>query len=169
MYRVLIPIDASEERAASQARAVTRLPNAGEEVIAVLFHVFDDAGTAGSEAVTDLPPGERACELLDEEDVTVETERATGDIVQQIVDAADRSNADAVVMGGRKRSAVGSLLFGSVSQAVTLGTEVPVTITGDQVSGKPSYVCSTCGERYYTESEIRQCNECGGIKIEQPA
>lgn len=31
----------------------------------------------------------------------------------------------------------------------------------------PSHVCQSCGEMYYTDSEmdIRTCRECGGVKV----
>lgn len=167
MYRVLVPIDTSDERATSQAHAVTSLPNATEEVEAILLHVFDDEDRAEQTAPTQLSAGKGAEEVLKNHGVPVETESVSGDPVEEILDAAEEMHADAIVLGGRKRSTVGTLLFGSVSQAVTLSADLPVTITGDDVPGNPTYVCSTCGERYYTEAEITECNSCGGVKIEE--
>lgn len=169
MYRVLVPIDTSEERAASQARAVTTLPNAAETVEADLLHVFGDEDRADQTTPTQLSSGKRATEILQNEGIRVHAHSVSGDPVEEILAAADEQRADAIVLGGRKRSTVGTLLFGSVSQAVTLGADVPVTITGDDVAGKPTYVCSTCGERYYTDAEVRECNSCGGAKIEEAA
>jgi len=42
MYRVLIPVDTSEERALAQAEYVTSLPNAAESVEAYLLFVFTE-------------------------------------------------------------------------------------------------------------------------------
>jgi nucleotide-binding universal stress UspA family protein len=168
MYRVLVPIDGSEERAASQARAVTRLPNAADEVEAILLHVFDDDERAEQTAPTQLSAGRRAEAVLADAGVRIRTESASGDPVEEILAAAEDDGVDAHVLGGRKRSTVGTLLFGSVSQAVTLRADIPVTITGDDVTGEATYVCARCGERYYTESEVTECTSCGGVEIEQP-
>jgi len=167
MYRVLVPIDTSEDRAASQARAVAALPDATGSVEAVLLHVFDDEDRADETTPTQLPAGKRAREILEARDIAVRQESVVGDPADAILTAAGDLHADAIVMGGRKRSRVGALLFGSVSQAVTLGADLPVTITGDDVAGDPTFVCATCGERYYTEAEITKCNSCGGVKVEE--
>lgn len=168
MYRVLLPIDDSEARAASQARTVTALPCADTDVHATLLHVFDDTDRAAETDPSQLTAGTRAKEILGEAGVSVDTESTAGKPAEEIVAAAERLNADAIVMGGRKLSPGRSLLFGSVSQAVTLEADVPVTITGDEVTGDPDYVCASCGERYYTDSEVTKCNNCGGVKIERP-
>lgn len=169
MYRVLVPIDASEERATSQARTVAALPTSPENVEAILLHVFDDQDTAETTSVRQLPAGKEASRVLVETGVPVTTESAHGDVVEEIVDAADRNKADAIVLGGRKRGSVGSLLFGSVTKAVAQKTDLPVTIAGDAVPGRPNYVCETCGERYYTDEEITQCTNCGGAKVMPPS
>jgi len=39
----------------------------------------------------------------------------------------------------------------------------------DDTEGQPSHVCESCGEKYFTDSnvEIETCRGCGGVKIEQ--
>lgn len=64
------------------------------------------AGEAGVEATTAQPVG--------------------GDVAVAIVDAAEQHGAGLIVIGVRRRSAVGKLLMGSVSQKVLLESEVPV-------------------------------------------
>lgn len=167
MYRVLVPIDDDEKRALAQARAVAGLPDATGSVTAVLLHVFDDEDRAEDTSPLQLESGKRANEYLLDEGVAVEAESAHGDPVETIIRMADELHADSIVLGGRKRSSVGALLFGSVSQAVTLASDLPVMITGDSVRGRPTYVCQSCGARYYTDGEITKCNECGGVKIER--
>ena len=49
-----------------------------------------------------------------------------GDVGKEIVEYADKNDAQYIVMGGRKRSPVGKAFFGSVTQFVLLGTERPV-------------------------------------------
>jgi len=167
MFRALLPIDRSVDRAAAQAEAVTRLPGTADEVEAQLLYVHDERSTADAASPTDLDAGERASELLMEAGVTVSEEIRHGDPAQEIVGTADDENADLIVLGGRKRSALGSMLFGSVSQEVVLNADRPVTITGDERPSDPSHVCRSCGERYFAvESEIDTCRSCGGTKVE---
>ncbi|AXR78925.1 universal stress protein [Natrarchaeobaculum sulfurireducens] len=53
-------------------------------------------------------------------------ERA-GEPAEEIVAAAAAFDSDLVVLGVRKRSPVGKVLFGSVTQAVIFDTDRPVT------------------------------------------
>lgn len=169
MYQVLVPIDTDEERALSQARATASLRHAGGDVEATLLHVFEDRETAEATSVTQLDVGRRVADLLSDRGIAVNSESRYGDPASEIVRAANELNTDAIVLGGRKRSKLGSLVFGSVSQTVTLEADHPVTITGDTVKAEPTYICESCGEKYYTESEIISCNACGGTKVEPVA
>jgi nucleotide-binding universal stress UspA family protein len=169
MYRVLVPIDTSEARAASQARTVAALPGAPEDVEATLFHVFDDRQTAETTTVRQLPAGKRATEILVEAGLPVTAESGTGEPAEAIVGAAERIDADHIVMGGRKRGRMESLLFGSVSRSVARGTDLPVTIAGDATQGLSTYVCGTCGERVFTEEPTETCPACGADQLLPPA
>jgi len=68
--------------------------------------------------------------VFGEAGVSVTTRSEGGDPAEIIVQVAREIDADLIVMGGRKRSSLGSLLFGSVSQAVILDTIRPVMMTG---------------------------------------
>lgn len=133
MYRVLLPIDESDERATAQAQAVASLPG-GEDVVVTLLHVYDGVDESGVPDVLELSAAKAACEILDE--YAIEGERAFGDPGEEIVRMADKIGADVIVLGGRKRSKLGSLLFGSVSQAVTLHANRPVMITGSEIESE---------------------------------
>lgn len=61
--------------------------------------------------------------------VNVEAKTLDGDPAEAILDAAARINADLIVMGSHGFSAMGELVMGSVSHAVTLGTGLPCLIT----------------------------------------
>ena len=55
-----------------------------------------------------------------------------GSPAKELLKYADQNDTDYIVIGGRKRSAIGKVLFGSVTQSVLLGTSVPVlTVMGD--------------------------------------
>jgi nucleotide-binding universal stress UspA family protein len=138
MYRVLLPLDTSESRTAAQVDAVASLPGADGGVEATLLHVFDDRETAESTSVGQLPTGSMAQDSLRTSGVRVETETRFGDSAEQILRTADELDVDMIVLGGRKRSPLGSLLFGSVSQAVTLDATRPVVITGGSEEAEAS-------------------------------
>jgi nucleotide-binding universal stress UspA family protein len=167
MYRVLVPIDTDADRARAQATVVRRLPAAEETVVATVLHVFDDADRAETTSIRQLSSGKAAIQELEGARVTVETMSRHGDAADEILAAADEVEAELIVMGGRKRSPLGALLFGSVVRAVTVDATRPVTVTGDVVEQEPSHRCRDCGEAYYTDldTEIRSCRSCGGSDV----
>lgn len=50
----------------------------------------------------------------------------TADVAQAILDAVDKSGAELLVIGLRRRSAVGKFVMGSTSQRILLGADCPV-------------------------------------------
>ncbi|MFC6237703.1 universal stress protein [Longivirga aurantiaca] len=50
----------------------------------------------------------------------------TGDVAQAILDAVDKAGAELLVIGLRRRSAVGKFVMGSTSQRILLGADCPV-------------------------------------------
>ena len=131
MYRVLVPLDSSERRATAQAKAVTALPDAENAVTAVLLHVFERRADAAAAPVTQLSSGSLVRDELAEADVDVATVSRQGDPIEEILDVARERDVDCIVVGGRKRSSLGKLLFGSVTQAVILNSNRPVMVAGD--------------------------------------
>ena len=130
MFRVLLPIDSDAERSLRQVTFVASLPHADTDVEATLLHVFPNEEMAERTTVDQLAAGRQAHEFLTDRKITVRSQSRFGDPATEILHAADDVNADLVVLGGRKRSPLGSFLFGSVSQSVTLDATRPVTITG---------------------------------------
>jgi nucleotide-binding universal stress UspA family protein len=130
MFEVLMPIDGSESRGRAQADAVVALPSAAESVRVTLLYVFSDEDRRESTSPTQISGGRVAEDRLATAGVAVAEMSRVGDPATQILAAADEIDADHVVLGGRKRSPLGSLVFGSVSQAVVLDADRPVTITG---------------------------------------
>ncbi|SFR42840.1 universal stress protein [Halogeometricum limi] len=129
MFEVLMPIDGNEERGYAQAEAVAALP-AAAEITVTLLHVFSDRDRAETTNPRQINGGRAAYERLTEAEIGVEELVRVGDPATEILAAAKELNVDAVVLGGRKRSPLGSLLFGSVTQEVVLDADRPVTITG---------------------------------------
>jgi nucleotide-binding universal stress UspA family protein len=133
MYHVLVPIDTDEDRAVAQARAVQNLPGARGDIAVTLLHVIKDAEGPVSTTPDQTPAGRAALETLREAGIGADQMSRGGDPAEEIVQIAREIEADAVVLGGRKRSPLGSLLFGSVTQAVILDADRPVMVTGDTV------------------------------------
>lgn len=137
MYHVLVPIDTDEKRVLAQAQAVKALPAASESVEVTLLHVLGDDGRA-PDAIRELDAGERAVEYLtgDLPVASLGTETRRGDVAEETLAAADDHDVDVIVLGGRKRSPMGSLIFGSVSTDVLLNARRPVMITGEYLDSE---------------------------------
>lgn len=133
MYHVLMPIDTDTKRALAQAQAVIALPAVSESVEVTLLHVFENEAEESS--IRQLAAGDRVIEYLTEERpiASLATENRLGSVSEEILKAAEDHNVDAIVLGGRKRSPMGALLFGSVTTDVLLNADHPVTITGDSL------------------------------------
>lgn len=137
MYRVLLPVDAEESRALAQAAYVISLPDAANAVEVLLLFVFEESAADVPDehkrynTATRVGAVRRAQEHLEEAGVSVDVLEDSGDPAERILAVAEEREPDSIVVGGRKRSAVGKALFGSVAQEVLRGTAVPVVVTGN--------------------------------------
>jgi len=139
VYRALLPVGDSTDRAMNAAEAVSNLPHAAEDVEVIVLNVFEEfevtgeAGEVSSEDVwdeTNYPESvEAVVEYLDGRVASLSKRREHGDVAEQVLAVAEEIGADAIVMGGRKRSPTGKVLFGSTTQSVMLSAECPVTVS----------------------------------------
>jgi len=136
MHRVLLPVDVDESRALAQTEYVASLPDAANGIEVLLLFVFDESGNDVPDehkrynTATRVGAVRRATERLEEAGVDVNVLEDSGDPAERILAAAEEHEVDSIIVGGRKRAAVGKALFGSVAHAVLRETALPVTVTG---------------------------------------
>ncbi|NHN47948.1 universal stress protein [Halostella sp. JP-L12] len=128
MYHVLLAVDTDGDQARRQAETVAGLPEAPDAVKATVYHSFTDNPSGAS--ATQIEGVRRARDVLEERGVEVAVGEGSGDPAESVVEEASRVDADAICVGGRKRSPTGKALFGSVSQQVILNSPVPVVLPG---------------------------------------
>ncbi|ESP88728.1 universal stress protein [Candidatus Halobonum tyrrellensis] len=168
MYRILMPIDDDEQRVEAQAEVVSELLEVADGIEVVLLHVFDDEDRADGTAPSQLATGRKARNRLTEAGAAVVERSEAGNPAEEIVRAARATGANQIVLGGRKRSSLGAVVFGSVSQAVVREATAPATVAGSVENlERPSHRCADCGEVYYAtpNTEISSCRRCGGVNL----
>ncbi|MFB6113229.1 MAG: universal stress protein [Halodesulfurarchaeum sp.] len=133
MYRILLPVDDTIERAKKQARFVTSMPVSTDSLVVVVAHAF----TGGERDVPDAMKRVDRVETvrwvtdrLEDAGVAVEHRELSTPPASGILEYVEESAVDQIVMGGRKRSPVEKAILGSVTESVVLKTDVPVTVTG---------------------------------------
>ena len=130
MYHIVMAVDQSEERALAEADAVLGLPRDASDVHVTILHDFTNNPSGAS--VTQVSSVRRAKERLEEGGVDVDLTESSGDPAEAIIETADELDADMIVLAARKRTPTGKVIFGSVTQAVILGTDRPVLVCSDQ-------------------------------------
>lgn len=124
-----------ENQEANDEGNVTTLPYMAPEIaIPESDEGTSDAGSAGSGSPYSVLDGEEDSAAIAREVVGQtldETENVTvqgrvGEPVEEILGEVDRQDARYLVIGGRKRTAVGKAIFGSITQSVLLNADIPV-------------------------------------------
>lgn len=135
-YSVLVPVDTDESRALNQARYVARFYDAAETVEATVLYVYppDELTKADEGVFAEIDAAVGAADFLDERGIDVTRSVEDGGVAEQIIRTAENLDVDEIVVGGRKRSALETVLLGSTAQDVMLSAERPVTVTGEDVA-----------------------------------
>lgn len=137
MYRVLMPVDADENRSMAQARYVANLPDASDSVEVTVLYVFEDddsldpSNDESARQPENVESVARVMEFFEKEGIEHSTAKDRATPIEAILDLATDLDADSIVLGGRKRSPTGKVLFGSVTMSVLRNTDIPVVVTGD--------------------------------------
>ena len=143
MYHVLVPIDENEDRAESQIETLRGLADAIDSLKVDLLHVYEEIDSPADEAgshyinavnrnIVDLQglpdTVEEVRDALQEMGATTEVHDVRGDPGIAITELAEEYDVDTIVLGTRKRTPVGKVLFGSVAQSVILESDRPVMV-----------------------------------------
>jgi nucleotide-binding universal stress UspA family protein len=136
MYTVLLPVDSDDVRATSAAQSVMELPGESKDIEVIILNVFEEFETTGegpkisSDELydqTEPPKSVRTTKkLLEDQSISVSVKRKHGSPSQTIIKFANEIDADLIALTTRKRSPTGKVIFGSVTQAVLLSSDIPV-------------------------------------------
>jgi nucleotide-binding universal stress UspA family protein len=135
--KVLVPIDDSPQAAAALAYTLEEFPDGDITVL----HVIEVPGSwsAFERSFEDFPgynhQQQEATKLLDaaqrkaaDAGVDIESETVTGEPAREIIRTAQNGAFDQIVIGTHGRHGVSRVLFGSVAEAVTRRSNVPVVV-----------------------------------------
>ncbi|WP_254525612.1 universal stress protein [Natrinema caseinilyticum] len=135
---ILVPIDGSDQASDALEYAVTEYP--ADRIVAIHAINLDTASMHGEEGFpyrdeyfdqlreVGRQRLESARETADEHGVDIDTELARGKPARAITDYIDDHDVDHVVIGSHGRSGPTRILLGSVAEAVTRRSPVPVTV-----------------------------------------
>ena len=152
-HSILVPIDGSLPTTAALEHALARFAG-GEITVLYVIDADEPNGSLRQRLLTEeyeerRRVGTRTADRVFEEarryaadhGVEITTVTAFGRPVRRIVDYAARNGIDHIVMGTHGHSGLSRLLLGSVSEAVSERSSVPVTVvdeTGEVTeSGRP--------------------------------
>ena len=132
MYEIVLAADTDEDRVRAQVETITDLPGDPSDVHVTILHNFTDNPRGAS--VGQIGSVRHANEELEDAGIDVTLSESSGDTAAEIIDTAEETDADVICIAGRKRTPTGKVLFGSVTQAVILGTDRPILVSSAENS-----------------------------------
>jgi nucleotide-binding universal stress UspA family protein len=134
--KILVPLDGSEvaEKALLYVKSIAKLKNSNVILFAVSLTIFVDRRDRLFASYLEVSAKE-----LNKEGIKVTTATSYGDVAEEIVKYANNNKIDLIVMATHGYSRTKRWLFGSVTQKVLYGTEIPVLLIkskSPEVSGK---------------------------------
>ncbi|NGM70571.1 universal stress protein [Natronolimnobius sp. AArcel1] len=136
---ILVPIDDSEPAKKALKRAVTTYPDATFTALHVVepsvatyksatSNHYDLQLPVTAEDTNVDPIFVDVSTLADDHDTTIETEILVGSPARAIVQFAETSDAEQIVMGSHGRTGVSRVLLGSVAERVVRRAPISVTV-----------------------------------------
>lgn len=101
-----------------------------DDAVGRLDYQFEDRPDA-DEVARRLSVVRNIADELEQAEISYTVRGTVGDHAESIVDVAETSGADLLVIGGRRRSPTGKVVFGSTAQQVLLDAPCPVTFVRD--------------------------------------
>ena len=123
--KILVPLDGSElaEKALPYAKSIARLKNSNVILFAVSLTIFVDRRDRLFASYLEVNAKE-----LNEEGIKATTATSYGDVAEEIVKYANNNKMDLIVMATHGYSRAKQWMFGSITQKVLYGTEIPVLL-----------------------------------------
>jgi nucleotide-binding universal stress UspA family protein len=139
--KMLVPLDGSEAAASVLPFAADLAKSFGAKIC--LFQAAPEPVTVYPGVQTEVEASARqflasAAERLSEQGVQADSVASFGNTVDGIVWAAERENADLIVMSTHGRSGIGRVVLGSVADAVVRRTSLPVILVRPATSSDQS-------------------------------
>lgn len=123
--KILIPLDGSElaEKALPYAKSIAKLKNSNVILFAVSLTIFVDRRDRLFTSYLEVTAKE-----LNEVGIKATTATSYGDVAEEIVKYANNKKMDLIIMATHGYSGTKQWMFGSITQKVLYGTEIPVLL-----------------------------------------
>jgi nucleotide-binding universal stress UspA family protein len=123
--KILVPLNGSElaEKALPYAKSIARLKKSQVVLFAVSLTIFAERRDRLFSSYLEVGAGE-----LNKEGIKTATATGYGDVAKEIVKYANNNDIDLIVIATHGYSKAKKWMFGSITQKVLYGTEIPVLL-----------------------------------------